>query len=304
MTTMKLDLDPEIDGLLREIAADPKSKLLRVRRPVDVRVFAETRPAIGVATAGLTKAERHLVQAHREEVAHKLIQNALYWQTQGSSAPKLFSVQGVRLAGDEERPVNESVGMVEAPTVGSKSIPFDVALRQLLLSTPARPSPRELVAHCTLAGLLAPSPQVCIHLSAALVQAGEAEGACVALEGLLERPLNQWLNTVILTNVGLARFRTNNLAESEKAYSAAAQISPQYWMAVFSAINISARLGNCAEISRMAHVLRECIDTTDSSFRHALDQCRVPRRIVRENVNVRKELDRLACLSGRALHGD
>lgn len=56
--------DPRVEELLREIAADPDSTLLRVPRPARLSVVLERRPLVGVATAGLTLAERELVRVH------------------------------------------------------------------------------------------------------------------------------------------------------------------------------------------------------------------------------------------------
>jgi hypothetical protein len=64
--------DARIEELLREIAADPASSLLRVPRPARIGVLLERAPLVGVATAGLTLAEQELVRVHRGEVAYLL----------------------------------------------------------------------------------------------------------------------------------------------------------------------------------------------------------------------------------------
>jgi hypothetical protein len=64
--------DARIEGLLREIAADPESSLLRVPRPARIGVVLERAPLVGIATAGLRLAEQELVRAHRGEVAYLL----------------------------------------------------------------------------------------------------------------------------------------------------------------------------------------------------------------------------------------
>lgn len=64
--------DPEVEALLREIAEDPRSNLLRVPRPMASRALVEDVPIVSVATAGLTKAERHLAIVHREELSYLL----------------------------------------------------------------------------------------------------------------------------------------------------------------------------------------------------------------------------------------
>ena len=67
-----LVFDAELEGLLREIAADPGSRLLRLPRPARPRdLLAMPEPA-GRARAGLSTAERQLLEVHRDELAHLL----------------------------------------------------------------------------------------------------------------------------------------------------------------------------------------------------------------------------------------
>ena len=67
-------LDPEIEELLRRIARDPRSTLLRVTRPQIAKGLFERSPAVGARAAGLTAAERQLLCVHREETALMLRQ--------------------------------------------------------------------------------------------------------------------------------------------------------------------------------------------------------------------------------------
>ncbi len=68
-------LDPEVEALLQEIAADPRSSLLRVPRPKVLRGLFERgsraadEPATSARATGLTSAERQLLLVHRCEVA-------------------------------------------------------------------------------------------------------------------------------------------------------------------------------------------------------------------------------------------
>ena len=61
----------EIEHILAEIAADPKAKLLRVPTVDDALSLANQAP-VGVMAPSLTKAERHLLSTHREELAFLL----------------------------------------------------------------------------------------------------------------------------------------------------------------------------------------------------------------------------------------
>jgi hypothetical protein len=69
MTSEPMLLDPEVEELLRDVAADPDSALLRVRRGSAVRTLFEELQVAGPATAGLSLAERELVRIHRLELA-------------------------------------------------------------------------------------------------------------------------------------------------------------------------------------------------------------------------------------------
>jgi hypothetical protein len=72
MTAETQIFTPEIEELLREIAAEPGSVLLRVPREKVKATLLETQSPIGPMTAGLSNAERELVQVHREEFAYQL----------------------------------------------------------------------------------------------------------------------------------------------------------------------------------------------------------------------------------------
>lgn len=72
-----ITLDPELEAILREVAADPDSPLLRVTRPQRIRGLFERGGKVSERSALLGKAERHLVQVYRDEVAWLLRQAAL-----------------------------------------------------------------------------------------------------------------------------------------------------------------------------------------------------------------------------------
>jgi hypothetical protein len=65
-------LEPEVDALLREAAADPRSILLRVERKRAVPLLFSDESDVGPMTAGLAAIDRHLLAVHRSEVAELL----------------------------------------------------------------------------------------------------------------------------------------------------------------------------------------------------------------------------------------
>jgi hypothetical protein len=72
MSAEQLYLEPEVDALLREVASDPRSILLRVPRKHAVPMLFRDESDVGPMTAGLAAVDRHLLAVHRSEVAELL----------------------------------------------------------------------------------------------------------------------------------------------------------------------------------------------------------------------------------------
>ena len=72
MTVDSPIFSPEIEELLREVAAEPDSMLLRMPREKVRGTLLENRSPLGPMTAGLSSAERELVRVHRDEFAYQL----------------------------------------------------------------------------------------------------------------------------------------------------------------------------------------------------------------------------------------
>jgi hypothetical protein len=87
---------PEVEELLREIAKEPDSVLLRMPREKVKASLMETRSPVGVMTAGLSKAERELVRVHREEFAFQLRQAAWVKLAEDGDGPRVVSRQWQR----------------------------------------------------------------------------------------------------------------------------------------------------------------------------------------------------------------
>lgn len=63
---------PEVEEILRDVASDPRSSLLKVDRPQHFRGLFERYSNVGPRTAGLTSAEREILRVHRGDVARLL----------------------------------------------------------------------------------------------------------------------------------------------------------------------------------------------------------------------------------------
>jgi len=73
-----IQLHPEVEGILREVASRPGSMLLRIPRGAESRVLREDRSIGRETRSDLSRAERHLLAVHAEEVAFALRQAAWY----------------------------------------------------------------------------------------------------------------------------------------------------------------------------------------------------------------------------------
>ncbi len=76
MNAQDVDYDPDLAQVLEDIANDSRAKLLRVPNSGDIVRMMRPEP-VGVAAPGLTAAERHLLEVHREEVVFLLRQKCL-----------------------------------------------------------------------------------------------------------------------------------------------------------------------------------------------------------------------------------
>jgi len=91
-------LHPEIEGLLREIAADPESNLLRLPRADLARSLRAGTLPDRAPTTGLRPAERELMRTCRDEVAYLLLFACYHQQT---NAPQnRYIVYSTRVNGD------------------------------------------------------------------------------------------------------------------------------------------------------------------------------------------------------------
>lgn len=65
-------LEPALEELLREVAADPRSSLLRVDRPSLLKGPFDHDPMVRESCTGLRNAERELLRVYRQELGHAL----------------------------------------------------------------------------------------------------------------------------------------------------------------------------------------------------------------------------------------
>lgn len=296
MTLHPLQLDPEVEEILREVAADPRSKLLRVQRPTSVRALTEQVPTVGVATAGLTVAERHLVQTYRAEVAYALRLAAWYRLAQSDHFKAGFSRQA---RGPSNLHAVPTRGEVES-VARSAPVQCDPATRtaQLLIDSCARVGSGEWPS---VTVLLEAAQRLCPSLEAA-VNAGiqlfdvDAQAARLVFIELTQRPLSRWDTTVIQSNLAFSYFIAGDVQASHRMYEQAALGQPQNLNAVASLLVTSSRLGDARLMDWTSKLLDHGWSSSDPVLCETIALCAMRSRLTpwRLDVSTTQRLQRLS----------
>jgi len=263
MTIQPLLLDPEVEIVLREVAADPRSKLLRVKRPAMIHALLESQPVFGPASAGMTKAERHLVQAHRAEIAYALISVSWYLLTTGSETPNLFSRQG---APGREIPT-PSRADCESLLALLRSAGSELSADELEACAPSlldhESSARTAVWCCNVAQRICPTYQAQVHACAGLITSHRLSEASAIAEGLLAEPHANRVRAVTHTNLGLINFRAGRTVASLAAYEDATRADPAYAVGACNRLLLALQVGDEARIREAAQWVDRHVEQDD-----------------------------------------
>lgn len=223
MAAEPLLFDPELEGLLRELAADPRSQLLRLPRPRTLPQLLARPDLVRPTHTGLTKAERHLLHVHRDELANVLRRACL-----------------MRFFSDPERAIylNRSIDahtqiQVETPeqwrarardTLADLRRSPDPLEGIALVEACLRPDTERSVTITQLARasmLLQPTDTADSYVGLDLLLSDRfAEGASV-MEGVLARPSTRVIRSCALEALGHASSQSGDTASACMLYRAA-----------------------------------------------------------------------------------
>lgn len=256
MTELSARLDPEIEELLREIAPDPKAQMLRARASRrELGLSALTEPILA-SSVSLTKAERHLLRAYREEVAWLLRQAAVRALMEDSTARRRLAtryqreiLQPVPRASWQER-AGRVTHLAETTT---RSEGVDLIRSALAgVGITAR-------AYCEVALRVSPSDESAITHAFSLATETEYHAAIKEMTCLLQRPLTASNSAYACSVLGLAHASVGNAKRANEAYRAGALASDQLPMNALSWLNRAARTGDVKGIREAAVVVDETI---------------------------------------------
>jgi hypothetical protein len=230
MSADPLVLDPEFEALLREVALDPDSTLLRVPRPKVVRGLFEREDVVRPHETGLTLAERHLVQVHNNQLAWMLRQACLYKLLEDSSKRYFVSRHGP--SGEDRSPLRPSAiaALVKDdqdnnPDAGSHSNAIELLLRWVRQPLSAEPTVADLAA---VSHRLQPTNQTRL-LFAADMCCRDAPRTCLQLATFVlgahptpEQATRAW------ECIGLAHAKMGHLKQAHHAYRIGCAIPDQH----------------------------------------------------------------------------
>jgi hypothetical protein len=221
--TEMLTIDPELEGLLRELAADPESSLLKVPREKQIPSLFLHSTAVEAHARNLIVTERHLLATHRAELSGLLRQACLLRLVEGPDS-RLYLYRHIT--------ATRSCTPFDIPTLKSRlnySRRFDTPLSEHLSAT-------ELLERCVTTPH-SRTPSVC-ELATASLRLEPTESARILaaielshglsprtsltlLEGVLARNPTRREQLSALTHIGLAHSKFGAFDKARNAYRAA-----------------------------------------------------------------------------------
>jgi hypothetical protein len=262
VTVPSFSLEPEVEALIQEIARDPRSSFLKVPRPVQPRDLAGTWERFSSVSAGWTSAERHLLDAHREEVA--------YWMR-----TKVL-VEVLELPGERDRVATDSVPSKDELRLRSAELLLRDAEDSGLAShlqrgaSDAPWSPNDLYALARVSVQLAPTDHSWLRLSLTLHHVHHFGTAVQVLGRRLSSVGSDLMRTCFLCGMGAAYHAAGNHVAARDAYSAAASVGPRGFLTVSNALAEYLILGDTAGAARSLEQIDELAGEADTELERVI----------------------------------
>lgn len=219
MTSMKgMTLDPGLEELLRAVATDPDSTLLRVPRPERLRGLFERADPGRISSVGRTVAERALLDTHRAELAWLLGEAAMTRLIAGEGDMRFMT--HFEPSGRERHPLN-STELADRLQRLPREFELEPSGRALAIldtcvSEPGqeRPTPRALAS---LAFSCQPTSRARAIHAYSLAVDGECDGAILGAGYVLDAAPSSEIAASAWELVCVARARQGRLGEAHAA---------------------------------------------------------------------------------------
>lgn len=241
-----ITLDPDFEEILREVAADPDSSLLRVPRPKLIRGLFDRGEPVGAHEPGLTQAERHLVLVHRNELAWLLRQACLIKLVEGPRN-KLFVSR--HLSAHREVRLMSFVALEErlaAERETAGSVPGGDSALDLLTawvknSTGDVPSVSRLAA---ASFRLQHTDEARVMAVSELANGSEQRSALLVLGDVLAGHPSESVRESAWSHVGFAYSKLLDFPKAQRAYQQLCQLNEQIPMGWMGRLLMSLQMGD------------------------------------------------------------
>lgn len=259
-------LDLEVEALLLEVLRDPSSKLLRSSPRQRSLAWLEPDPRVSSSAAGLTLAERQLLQNHREEVAWLLRQLAFEQSLEDRLLGSLISLDlpgGKRVAHIGRHELLERglrAGRELSSYAPSDAGAADAALELEVLHR-SIPEPLSLL----LASMrLVPSPVTRIDMAYVSLRRGRDDLAMQIAERVAQDAdeLGTWVPARSLQAVVHAR--RGQLEDARRVFAENAEIAPGWPGETLSWYTSSIQVGDLESALSAAAIIDDQWEFTDS----------------------------------------
>ena len=225
----------EIEQILKELAADPKATLFRIP-PIENLLALVKQPKVGVHAPSLTSLERHLLLAHREELAYLLRERCVAALFSGSYAKRGWHKS---LAVHRDLDVSDSAdwrrrtgqALTSTCTDGRAARAQSVLAECVATGADASGS----VARLAAASLrVAPSDEGHIYAAMQCLNDGSLKESRRIHREVLASAGSELIASICWENIGLAYFRAGRYQDAVAAYrSSSASCSERVAPVVF-----------------------------------------------------------------------
>jgi len=259
-----ITLDAEFEELLREVARDPQSSLLRVPRPKRIQCLFDRGAPVGGLEQGLSSAERHLVHVYRNELAWLLRQACLVKLVEGARS-QLYVNRYVRedREVDLTRParIRERIDGQRPPDGTTSEAAEALVLLERCVSDPLGGEPGiGILAAASFR--LQRTDEARIMAAMDLAQGASPRRAIEVLADVLANHPTPSNEASAWSQVGLAYSRLMEFECARDSFRILCRLHPATAPAWLSRLTMDIQLGDVADID-------DCASTLTDSLRHA-----------------------------------
>jgi tetratricopeptide (TPR) repeat protein len=284
MTRESFQIDPEFESILRDVAAEPGSLLLRVERPKTVRDFFSRAEPVRASATGLTPEEVQLLVVYRNELAWLLRQAALHELLEGRNTRLVMNrfasgSAGVRVLSPEE--LAERSMDLDAHRLSSSrkselrgASPMDELKSSAFASAGCVGEALELLHRCTSRSLetkpcaadlavaslrLEPTHQARLIASIDLAQSDSPRTALEIAHDVLSGQVTGGEAARAWEYAGAAQVRLGNLDRAFEAYGRACERDPASFLPQMNRLVFAVQLAREADAIESSRRLQELV---------------------------------------------